>query len=71
MVVQVRLAVSIHAVRETNGPAPATSPITILSPATVSHHERVLLEVVNCRAHRRAMRRHDARSVFRVDRQEY
>jgi len=71
MVVQMGLAVSIHAVRETNDVAPAAGPITILSPASVSHHERVRLEIVNGRSHRRAMRRHDARTEFRVDRQEY
>jgi hypothetical protein len=71
VVVQMRLAVSIHPVRETDDSAPAAGSITVLTPASVSHHERVLLEVVDRRPHRRSMRGHDARSVFRVNRQEY
>jgi len=68
MVVQMRLAVSIHTVRESNDSTPATGEVAVLSPASISNDERVLFEVVNCRRHRRAMRRHDTRSVLRVNR---
>ena len=66
-----RFAVAIHAVCESHDPGPTTGLIAVLATAAISNHERVLFEIVNRGAHRRAMRGHHTRSVFGVDREQY
>jgi len=64
-----RFAVAIHAVCESHDPVqrrPDRGPRT----AAISNHERVLFEIVNRGAHRRAMRGTTPIRV-RVDREQY
>jgi len=70
MIVQMRLTVSIHAVRESHDAGPSSRMVAVLSPAPVTNGERVLLEIVQGRRHRRTMCRDYARPVFGIDRQQ-
>ena len=70
VIMQMRLTVSIHAVRESHDAGPPSRMVAVLSPASVANDERVLFEIVQGGRHRRAVRRDDARSVFGIDRQQ-
>jgi len=70
VIVQMRFTVSIHAVRESHDARPSSRVVAVLAATPVAHDQRVLLEIVKSRGHRRAVCRDYARPVFGIDRQQ-
>jgi hypothetical protein len=70
VIVQVRLAVTIETVRETHHTLPARGVFAVLAAASITHHERVLLEIRHRGAHRRTMGLDDTSSSFGIKGQQ-
>jgi hypothetical protein len=68
VIVQVWLAVSIHAMGEGNNAFPPCLVLAIVTVSPIAHDERSILQIVHRRAHGRAVRVDDASRVEGIDR---
>jgi hypothetical protein len=71
VVVQMRFAVTVEAVGETDYPLPGGRLVSIEAATTISNDERALLEVLHGRAHGRSMGVDDATGVLRIDGEQH
>jgi hypothetical protein len=71
VIVQVRFTVTVDAVSEGDDALPLGWVVTVVTVAAIAHHHGPIFQVVNGRAHRRAVGPNDAGALARVDRKKY